>query len=65
MKRIVILSMVVLSLTGCANSQQLAQRHWDWLNSNGPGIAAGYSSGVNISNITVNGTGYTVVTPAR
>lgn len=62
MKTLVILSAIVL--TGCAGSQQLAQRHWDWLSAN-KGITPGYTTGVNISTITVNGAGYQVIAPAK
>lgn len=58
-----ILGMAIL-LTGCANSQQLAQRHWQWLSANS-GITPGYTTGVNISTISVNGTSYQVITPAK
>jgi hypothetical protein len=70
--RLIILSTLVLTLTGCA-SQQAAQSHWDWINSVGKspeqlkmsGFAPSYGSGVNIYSGTVNGRGFTAVVPAR
>lgn len=53
----------LLFLTGCAGSQQLAQQHWDRIK--GPGVSAGYTTGVNISTVTVNGASYQVITPAK
>jgi hypothetical protein len=54
----------LLALTGCANTQQLAQNHWNWLSSNS-GITPGYSTGVSITNYTVNGQSFQVVAPQR
>lgn len=51
-------------LTGCA-SQQMAQRHWQWLTEGNTGGGAAYSSGVNVQTITVNSQSYRVVTPIR
>lgn len=62
MKTLVILSAIIL--TGCANSQQLAQQHWNFLSKNS-GITPGYTTGVNISTISVNGASYQVITPAK
>ena len=59
----IILTVLIISLTGCA-SQQLAQRHWDWLTENSQG-GPGYRSGVVNTVITVNGQTYSVSTPAR
>lgn len=54
--------MILISMTtGCA-SQQWAQQHWNQIAS--LGVASGYSSGVSIRSITVNGSGYTVIAPA-
>ncbi len=54
----------ILMLTGCA-SQQLAQRHWSWLTEGNTTGGAGYSTGVNVQNITVNSQTYRVITPVR
>ena len=54
---------IVLMLSGCA-SQEMAQRHWAWLTQN-KAITPGYSTGVNISNISVNGQTYQVISPLR
>lgn len=61
MKTFIILSAIVL--TGCAGSQQLAQQHWN--NIRGQGVTPGYTTGVNISTVTVNGASYQVITPAK
>lgn len=58
--RILLLSLL---LTGCA-SQEIAQRHWLYLTNN-QGITPGYSTGVSITNYTVNGQSYQVVAPVR
>lgn len=60
MKLILLLS--AMTLVGCANSQHLAQRHWDWLKSNG-GIAPTYTTGVYTQTIQVNGQSYQVTQP--
>lgn len=54
----------ILMLTGCA-SQQLAQQHWSWLTAGNTTGGAGYSTGVNVQNITVNSQTYRVITPVR
>jgi len=69
----VITVVAILMLTGCANTQQAAQSHWDWINTVGktseqlaqPRYTDHYTTGVNITPITVNGRSFTVVTPAR
>ena len=50
-------------LSGCA-SQEMAQRHWAWLTQN-KAITPGFSTGVNVSNISVNGQTYQVISPSR
>lgn len=59
MKTLVFLSAILL--TGCAGSQQLAQRHWDAIK--GPGVSNSYTTGVSTQTITVNGTSYQVTQP--
>lgn len=54
----------ILMLTGCA-SQQLAQQHWAWLTAGNTSGGAGYATGVNVQNITVNSQTYRVITPVR
>lgn len=59
----ILLVVLALMLSGCA-SQQWAQTHWGWLSAN-KGITPSYSSGVSITNYTVNGQSYQVIAPQR
>ena len=69
----VITVVTLLILTGCANTQQSAQSHWDWINTVGktpeqlamPKYTDHYATGVSITPVTVNGRSFTVITPAR
>ena len=64
MAKAIITAVIAVCLTGCA-SQQMAQRHWQWLTEGNTTGGAAYSSGVNVQTITVNSQSYRVITTAR
>jgi hypothetical protein len=56
-----VLILITLLLSGCAGSQQIAQRHWDSIK--GPGVSNSFATGVYTQTIQVNGQSFQVTQP--
>jgi hypothetical protein len=57
----IMLLLSALALTGCANSQQIAQRHWMAIK--GQGVSNSFATGVYTQTIQVNGQSFQVTQP--
>lgn len=60
----IITAIITVCVTGCA-SQQWAEQHWAWINQGRSGIKPQYTTGVTVTNYTVNGQNLQVISPAR